>query len=269
MATRFPDGLRVIRRSPATMRARDSDRSDACGVLDASLADGQLTQAEHDARVASAMHAVTMQDLHGLLDDLQIQPGDAPLRLPAQPTGGRGWLLLAAVVVATVLVVTVSVRSCSGGSSSGSNAANYLSLSGLQTLVRAAQDHFGTATVDQLVVYPTYAVFQRADPAAPRRSLSYYFNGDWKDPTNAGTRDPRTVPIDLARANLPTWAGLIEGAGESLNLSQIDTIYFIVDSSGKFGALSVHASNELGESGYLSADLDGKFAAVYPFDPAK
>ena len=84
----------------AATRAKDSDRNDTCQILDAALADGQLSAEEHRQRVASATKAVTLGDLRSLVTDLQT--GNAPVQLPNLKTGaGRpvrttGWGVLAA-----------------------------------------------------------------------------------------------------------------------------------------------------------------------------
>jgi hypothetical protein len=70
--------------STTTTRAKDSDRQDACKILDTALNDGELSDEEHRERVSAATNAVTPGDLQALVDDLQTD--SAPLQAPA---GGR------------------------------------------------------------------------------------------------------------------------------------------------------------------------------------
>ena len=97
-------------RHTSATRAKDSDRSDTCQILDSALADGQLSMEEHRTRVALATGAETLGDLQSLVSDLQT--ASAPVQLPdlkrrprfwRQPGAGGGWGMRAAV--AGVLVV--------------------------------------------------------------------------------------------------------------------------------------------------------------------
>jgi hypothetical protein len=82
------------------------------------------------------------------------------------------------------------------------------------------------------------------------------------------TRDADLVPVDLASVDLTKVAGVVAGAPQSLNLDSVGSLYLSIRSEvGDDPELSVNASNDLGESGHLTAYLDGTFRAVYPFDP--
>jgi Domain of unknown function (DUF1707) len=59
-----------MRRTPGT-RAKDSDRTETCQVLDGALAEGQLSMEEHRQR---ATHATTPGELASLVADLQVAP---------------------------------------------------------------------------------------------------------------------------------------------------------------------------------------------------
>ncbi|MFM9035953.1 MAG: DUF1707 domain-containing protein, partial [Mycobacterium sp.] len=64
----------------AGTRAKDSDRSDTCQILDTALAEGQLSMVEHAQRVKTATGASTLGELRSLVDDLQTS--NAPVALP-------------------------------------------------------------------------------------------------------------------------------------------------------------------------------------------
>ena len=65
----------------SSTRAKDSDRTDICQILDTALAEGQLSMTEHAQRVKAATNAATIGELRGLIADLQT--GNAPVQLPA------------------------------------------------------------------------------------------------------------------------------------------------------------------------------------------
>ena len=94
MTTRTSTIIVVATRQTARTRAKDSDRTDTCQVLDSALADGQLSMEEHRQRVASATNAATLGDLQSLVDDLQTE--NAPVQMPnlqeaaAARAAGRG-----------------------------------------------------------------------------------------------------------------------------------------------------------------------------------
>jgi hypothetical protein len=88
-------------RSPGT-RAKDSDRTATCQVLDTALADGQLSMEEHRQRVSAATRATTLGELWSLVGDLQAT-NPQPLRTPSSKLP-RGTIVIAAVIgVAVVL----------------------------------------------------------------------------------------------------------------------------------------------------------------------
>jgi DUF1707 SHOCT-like domain len=93
----------ATRPTPGT-RAKDSDRTETCLVLDTALAEGQLSMAEHRQRVSAATHATTVGELWSLVTDLPatnpVQPfATQPSKLP------RGPVVIAAVT--GVAIVTV------------------------------------------------------------------------------------------------------------------------------------------------------------------
>ncbi|WP_068278854.1 DUF1707 SHOCT-like domain-containing protein [Aldersonia kunmingensis] len=267
-------------RLPAGTRARDEDRAHTCSTLDEALANGQLDATEHDQRVRGAMSARTLGDLHELIDDLQADSELAPVRpgMPALPGSRRSpWLSIVVLLLVIGGVLALLVRSCGGDSGGGVlgsadeqqfGPAGYLSPAGLTDIVTSIRGEFGDALVDDLTVYPEYAVIFRADPRAPRKQEVYrYDEKGFGPPSSGGTRDPKLPPVDLAAVDMAKVAGLVAGAATSLGLSEIDTIYAIIRSTETGPEVSVHANNELGESGHLSANPDGTFRSVYPFDP--
>jgi len=68
----------------ARTRAKDSDRTDTCQILDTALSEGQLSMTEHAQRVKAATSAATLGELRALVGDLQTS--NAPVQLPTLRT---------------------------------------------------------------------------------------------------------------------------------------------------------------------------------------
>ncbi|KAA0018475.1 DUF1707 SHOCT-like domain-containing protein [Antrihabitans cavernicola] len=256
-------------RYSSAVRARDQDRTDTCSALDEGLADGQLSDAEHATRIASAMIATTLQELHALVDDLQGDNDLAPIR-EQRPV--RDYSTLIAVVVGAAILLVgggLAFRSCGGPDSPAESFGKigYLTPAGLTDVVAATKKEFGNGIVDDMTVYPNYAVIFRPDPGAPRRQLVYRYDEDGFADPSTSSRDPKEPPVDLTQLDVAKTAGVIAGAGQSLNLPQIDTIYIVVRSSDDGPELVLHANNDRNENGYLTADLQGNFRSVTRFDP--
>lgn len=278
--------------SPRT-RARDIDRSLLCSALDAAYADGQLDGVEHRDRTAAAMSAKTVGELRALVEDLQLDeplPPLAPRGAVAEYDPGRSlrrWAVGAGVAT-TVLVAGVIwavwpatdvAPSAQGGGSSvlaeegGGVPAIVVSPAALHTpgglngLIEAVRAEFGTTLVGDAVVYPDYAVLEMPVPGSPARALSYYYKGGFDEPTNASTRDPDEPLADLSELDVEAVLGLVAGAPESLAVPDPTSRYLIVRDTGGGAEVSVYASNEFGESGFLEAHADGSIIGVHPYEP--
>lgn len=261
-------------------RARDSDRTDTCQVLDTALAEGQLSMVEHAARVKSATNATTLGELRDLLADLQT--GQAQVALPTlrEPGAGR-WLWgrrLAAVGVAVLLGVGIGwalsgtdgspLRSAPdpGAQPDGVGAVvltpprQLHSLGGLNGLFEQMRAKFGDTLGFRLVVYPEYAVLDRPDSDNPRRELSYTYRGGWGDPSS-GARAADAVAVDLAGFDTTAIVGILRGAPETLgiNPAEVENTYLIVDP-----AADPTTPGRVSVSVYLSSDYGGGYIEVGP-----
>src|SRR5215212_9804049 len=85
---------------PGGTRAKDSDRTATCQILDSAFAEGQLSMEEHRQRVSAATNAPTLGELESLVADLQTAGAvKSPSKLWAQPNlkrrpslpKGAGW----------------------------------------------------------------------------------------------------------------------------------------------------------------------------------
>ena len=279
----------------SSTRARDSDRTDICQILDTALAEGQLSMTEHAQRVKTATSAATLGDLRGLVSDLQT--GNAPVQLPdltrrklAVPGSKAGWGVRAAV--AAVLVALgigigwglygntsspLSVTADPGAKPDGiapvvlTPPRQLQSLGGLTGLLDQMRTKFGDTFGYRLVIYPEYAVLDRPDPTDDRRNLNYYYRGGFGDPTSsAKSGDGRTV--DLAKFDAKAIIGVLRGAPETLGIRKADAIkstYLIIEptrdpTNPDAVAVSIYVSSDFG-SGNITLGPDGSAKRIsYP-----
>jgi hypothetical protein len=271
--------------SPTT-RARDLDRSALCTVLDTAYADGQLDAAEHGARTTAAMAATTLGELRALADDLQVENALPPLRTPrpaGAPSRGRR---ITTGLVATLLFLGVGfgIGYASGASSASPSATAGIAAApeddvapvvvaqqglhtraGFTALVAATRARFGSTMVAEAVIYPDYAVITMPAPGAPARAQSFSYRGGFAEPSNAGTRAASDPLIDLGAVQVDPVLGLVAGAGETLAVPDPTSRYMIIRQDDGGPTVSVYASNEFSESGFVQARLDGTVMAVHPY----
>lgn len=225
----------------------------------------------------------TLGELRALTDDLQVEQALPPLREP-RPAGApsRARQITTGLVASAVFVgIGFGIGYASGSSSSPSATGGpgddvapvVVAQQGLHTragftaLVAAVQARFGSATVADATVYPDYAVITMPAPGAPGRAQSFLFRGGFEEPSNAGTRTASDPLVDLGAVRVDAVLGLVAGADETLAVPDSTSRYLIVDQDGGSPYVSVYASNEFGESGYVRAGLDGTVMAVHPYEP--
>jgi Domain of unknown function (DUF1707) len=279
-------GIPLAGGAAASTRAKDSDRQDACKILDNALNDGELSMAEHRDRVSAATKAVMLGDLHALVNDLQTD--NAQLQRPAvgsppKPQKFNGWVMLAiGFVVSVVLGVGIGwglygntgspldFTTDPGAKPDGVGAVvltpptQLQSVGGLTGLLEQMRKRFGNTVGYRLVIYPTYAVLDRPDPSDDRRVLTSTYRGGWGDPTgSAKSSADGAAPVDLSKFDITAAVGIIRGAPETLRMKPPDakTTYLIVEPAtdpttpGAL-SLSVYVSSDYG-SGYIVFAGDG------------
>lgn len=277
--------------TPST-RAKDTDRTDTCQILDTALAEGQLSMTEHAQRVKSATNAATLGELRALIADLQT--ANAPVQLPSLKapalSGTRAaWgVRLATAGVLVLLGVGIgwgiygtsrsplSVTPDPGAAPDGvapvvlTPPRQLQSLGGLAGLLEQMRTKFGDTTGYRLVIYPDYAVLERPDPGDDRRTLSYSYRGGWDDPST-GPKGADAVAVDLGGFDTTAVVGVLRGAPETLGIkpAEVKSTYLIVDAAGDPttpGAVSVavYVSSDFG-SGYIELAPDGSVKRInYP-----
>jgi hypothetical protein len=279
----------ATRQTPAT-RAKDSDREQTCRALDDALTDGELSMEEHRQRISAATNAVTLGELQALVADLQSAPAPVQPAAPVSVPKISGWgVTAAALVVAMLLGVGIgwglyghtssplsftSDRADPGAKPDGiaptvlTPPKHLQSLGGLTGLMDQTRKRFGDAMGFRLVVYPDYAVMDRADPSQDRRQLSYTYRGGWGNPSSsAKTSD--VVAVDLSRFDPHVVVGILRGAPQTLGIKQADvkSTYLIVEPSRDPTtpdalSLSAYVSTDYG-SGYIVFAGDGTVNQLY------
>jgi hypothetical protein len=277
----------VATRQTTGTRAKDSDRTDTCRVLDNALGEGQLSMEEHRQRVSAATNAATLGELQSLVADLQT--ANAPVNLPnlKEPASARlqsgGWGMRAAVAAVLVLLGVgigwglygntrspLSFTSDPGAKSDGIPAKvltpprQLHSLGGLTGLFEQMRQRFGDTKGYDLSVYPDYASLQREDPAEPRRVLQYVYRGGWGDSTSSSAKENDDVLVDLAAVDVSKVIGVLRGAPETLGIKpdEVDSDYLNIDPAqtpmtpGEL-TVTIYVSSELGGSGYIQIGGDG------------
>ncbi|MGA7051129.1 MAG: DUF1707 domain-containing protein [Mycobacterium sp.] len=278
-------GAPVTSGATTTTRAKDSDRQETCKLLDDALGDGELSMEEHRERIGTATKAVTLGDLQALLTDLQTDSTPVQLttaKSPKSPKFASRGILAAAFAVSVLLGVGIgwglygNTRSplqfaSDPGAKPDGIAAVVLtpptqlqSLGGLNGLMEQTRKRFGDAMGYRLVIYPTYAVLDRADPSNGHRVLAYDYRGGWDDPTNSskGGAD-QGAPVDLSKFDIAATVGILRGAPQTLHMnpSDVKNTYLIITAATDPttpGALSLSAyvSGNSG-SGYIVFAGDG------------
>lgn len=270
-------------------RAKDSDRTNTCQILDTALAEGQLSMTEHGQRVKAATNAATLGDLRSLVSDLQT--ANAPVQLPdRKPARTAGWgmrLAVGGVLVALGVGIGWGLYGNSGSPLSSNRdpgaAADGVapvvltpprqlqSLGGLSGLLDEMRKKFGDTMGYRLVVYPDYASLDRPDPQDDRRQLNYYYKGGFGDPSASGKGSDARV-VDLAKFDTKAIVGVLRGAPETLGIRKADEIkstYLIIEPSRDPTApdsvsISIYVSSDFG-SGYIRLAPDGTVKNInYP-----
>ncbi|WP_328389432.1 DUF1707 SHOCT-like domain-containing protein [Nocardia sp. NBC_00416] len=256
------------------LRARDSDRSDTCGLLDTALADGQLTAGEHEQRTAAAMRAKSFGELDALIEDLQI-PGElASTPVVVGRRRAPRWRVTVGVVVAALAFGAVGGFSSRGDDSPGPRSVqpDTTTAAGIARFVEAYRAEFGDTVADEFSFYPDHASFDRYDPGTGVRTSYNFRDGAFDEWTTSTSRDADERTVDVAKIDLAALAGLLAGAPRTLNaqggaVSHISVEY---ETSGHADAepiVQVFVDNAAkSDRGWFDLAFDGEPLDVRPID---
>lgn len=198
-------------------RVRDSDRVDACTLLDTARDEGELTEVEHAERTVAAMKARTFGDLDGLIEDLQI-PGNlanVPLVRTDRRNPSRRWQL--AVAAVTVAAAVGALGGCVTRTvAPDPPLPDPTTASGLASFLAAYRDHFGDTMVDDVSFYPGYVLVDRPSGDPNRADDIRYDSGGFEVDSTSRSRDTR--PFDMGALDIGKIAPLIAGAPQTVRV---------------------------------------------------
>ncbi|UGT59183.1 DUF1707 SHOCT-like domain-containing protein [Nocardia asteroides] len=252
------------------VRARDGDRVDACSVLDAALADGQLSAAEHSARTAAAMRAKSFGELDALVVDLQVPANlvDAPIVRVDRRSPRRWQAPLAVLAGAAALGLLAGLLSSCGGPGGPDEQVPILtSGAGIAYFLAEYRAEFGETIADEATFYPEYVLVDRVLPGSPQSTADYRYDGGFDRYTASSGREPDEQTLDLAALGVPRLAGLLAGAPRTVGLPDGTISHIIVQRES--GARSesppivrIYVRGADTRSGYLETTLDGEPLAI-------
>jgi hypothetical protein len=261
------------------IRARDTDRADVCGLLDAALTDGQLTEEEHAARTAQAMRAKSFGELDDIFGDLQIPDDlvDAPV-VRVDRRRPRRWLAPLAVVVAAAVAGAVvggitrgaadspklpGLPGARGHSEPSEHVPMLTTGAGLAYFIAEYRAEFGDTKADEVTLYPEYVLVTRQVRDNPTVTARYHYDGNFDKPTTTPGRKPDVRTLDLATMDVPALAGLLAGAAQTTKVRGGTVTHAAAefDSSATAGAgpvFRMHTTNQAGASGSLIVSFAGE-----------
>ncbi|MFC3963662.1 DUF1707 SHOCT-like domain-containing protein [Nocardia jiangsuensis] len=248
------------------VRARDRDRVDACSVLDAALADGQLSAAEHAARTATAMRAKSFDQLDALVADLQIPANlvDAPIVRVDRRTPRRWQAPVAVLAGAAALGLLAGLLSSCGGPGGPAEQVPLLTSGpGIGYFLAEYRAEFGETVADEVTFYPEYVLVDRALPGNPQSTADYHYDGGFDRYTAGNGRKPDEPTLDLAELDVPRLAGLLLGAPRTVGLPDGTISHIIVEreagarsEAAPIARIYVRAADN--RVGYLETTLGGE-----------
>lgn len=271
----------------SSTRARDIDRAQTCGLLDAGYSEGQLEKAEYDARTAAAMRAKTLGELDALVSDLQIPAHLAETAVreaTVPPRKRRGPAIAAAVAAVAVVIglVAVVTRGDDPGPQPDSvrevaapaqpapapvpgepeaivvDPIDTTTAEGIEEFLRQFQGKFGDRIVDDLYLAQSYAAFNRMLPEQAHRVQRWdYYRGF--DPSGSPGRRSTDATVDLAGIRIDKLGDLIRDAPSAVGLpgGRIDYIIVRPDPITDEPEILIYVEDTSLRSGHLYATFDG------------
>ncbi|WP_336086333.1 DUF1707 SHOCT-like domain-containing protein [Nocardia sp. SSK8] len=258
---------------PKNLRATDADRTDACALLDAALADGQLTAAEHDTRTAAALRAETFGALDRLVDDLQT-PADlaaTPLARGIPRAPRRWWLPVGAVLLAGLTGALAGLLGRTVGDTVAADPLpDFTTGPGFAHFLADYRAEFDSTLVDEVTVFPDRVTVRRA--AGPGKQVHITYRGDFDTAGSPTSRQPKTPTLDLAEIDVAKLSGYLAGAPETAKVPGGAVWMFDIEvddptEKPQRVEVSIHVKNAHEESGHFIVSAAGEPVAVHPFKP--
>ncbi|WP_094275536.1 DUF1707 SHOCT-like domain-containing protein [Rhodococcus sp. OK302] len=270
-------------------RARDIDRAQTCGLLDAGYGEGQLDPTEYEVRTAAAMKAKTLGELDTLVSELQIpehlvEATRAPA--PRRRVPGR----VVAAAVAAVLAVGGTLAFATRGDYAAPTTGvarqapasapipagepqpiviepiDPLTADGVREFVRQLGAKFGgDLRVDQVTFYSSYVFVTRMLEDQPHREQDWSFRAGFSTSRDPESRPLDTATVDLAALDVDRLGDVIAtGANRvGMPLGRVEYIFVRPDSPTE-GLVTVLFKDDADRSGSVDTRLDGSVVNVSP-----
>ena len=196
--------------------------------------------------------------------------GGTPVTPPMiTKSGGAGkWVLLVVLIVVAGVAVPVffGIKAIVDTVNDGIDdlkpgGADVFTEQGLDALTDDIEDATGSTEVFSVVLYPEYAVVTTPADRSSKRYINYYWDGNLSESSKGsgiydGRFDMRDIKAKVVKDLLDKARQLVEGPTSN---------YVVIRAPGSDGAsINAYASNDFSESGYLTADFDGKVIAEHP-----
>lgn len=275
----------------SSTRARDIDRVQTCGLLDAGYSEGQLNTSEYDTRTAAAMTAKTLGELDALVSDLQIPAHLAETAVRSATTSRRSNRLpvivaVAAAVVATGVVFVVTrgdgdtpTRTDSAGEVVAAveetapapppvpgepdsiviDPIDTTTADGIEEFLRQFRAKFGDLTVDNLYLAQHHASFERMVPDQPHRVQDWNFYSGFA-PSGSSTSRSDDATVDLGQLDIAPLRVLLGDAPSTVGLpaARIDYIVVRPQPITAEPEIGVYVKDPDLHTGYLYSTFDGR-----------
>jgi serine/threonine protein kinase len=138
------------------------------------------------------------------------------------------------------------------------------SADGLTGLLQTLRDRFGDTMGYQLVVYPGYAVTDRADPTNSHVEQGYTYRGDgWQTWGSATSTSSFDFLADLGAFDAPAVAATLAAAPQTLGAPDGTGTYLIVEGA-EGGGLELAIHSTAPGTGFMQVNPDGSIKQVFP-----
>lgn len=138
------------------------------------------------------------------------------------------------------------------------------SADGLAALLQTLRDKFGDTMGYQLVVYPDYAVADRADPTNSHVEQGYTYRGDgWQTWGSATSTSSFDVLADLGTFDAAAVAATVAEAPQTLGAPDGTGTYLIVEGA-EGGGLELAVHSTAPGTGFMQVNPDGSVKQVFP-----
>ncbi|NUS42935.1 MAG: DUF1707 domain-containing protein, partial [Mycobacteriaceae bacterium] len=136
---------------------------------------------------------------------------------------------------------------------------------GLAYFVDRYRDHFHATAVDEVVLYPEYAIVTRPAGGPRSKHRVTFRRAEFQTPDSSSTRTTKKPPFDLAAMDLRAVAALIAGAPRTLGGAvQYLNIEYPPGNDESGPVMVIYAKNaDGGVSGHMSVSLAGEPLEIY------